>query len=523
MKTQRIAAIDIGSNSLKLAVVEAAASDSFTIILQDRERVRLGKETLRTRHLSDEAIRVSCETIGRFKSIADNREADALIAVATASVRQAKNADEFTERVEEATGVRVAVLPSMEEARLIGIASNQYFGADDSSLLNIDIGGGSTEISLMEYGRPKKLFSMKLGAVGLTEIYCGSDPIEKKNLRRMREEIEFALSQPERKIRGERWEIATGTSGTILNTAAILNHLSVDASPEIQTITLKELKKLNQRLAGTTLAERAGIPVISERRAEVIVAGAMILEGVMGALNLDSLQTCPYALREGVVIDHMQEIETIDLPPVPDVEDLKLKDVFAIGRRFGYEEAHALHVAGMAETIFDKLSSRFELNRNKRTLLSAAALLHDVGYHISHEAHHKHSLYLIKHSEMTGFTQEEKLIIANVARYHRKGLPKDTHEDYTSLSPEGRRTVDELSGILKIADGIDRRYEGRVKDIEIQQNGNKVTLFLIATGSVTPEIHAIKNKKGGFENAFDCSLSVRRKSPEAAGIGKPSA
>lgn len=520
MNTQRIAAIDIGSNSLKLAVVEAAASDSFTIILQDRERVRLGRETLRTRYLSEEAMQVSCEAIGRFKSIADNREVDSILAVATASVRQAKNADAFVERVEQSTGVRVEVLPSMEEARLIGIAASQYFGSENSSQLNIDIGGGSTEISLMDQGKPKKLFSMKLGAVGLTEEYFTTDPPDRKDLRRLREEIEFALIQPKRKIKGETWRMSTGTSGTILNTATILNYLSADTEAEVQSIRFNELVKLNRQLAKMTLNERAGIPVISERRAEVIVAGALILEGVMNALGIDVLKTCPYALREGVVIDHMQEIETINLPPVPDVDDLKLKDVFAIGRRFGYEEAHALHVSRMAETIFDTLGPGLGLERGKRTLLSAAALLHDVGYHISHEAHHKHSLYLIKHSEMTGFTLQEKAIIANVARYHRKGLPKDSHEDYTSLSPGDRRTVDELSAILRIADAMDRGYEGRIKEVKIETKEKRVTLLLISTEDVKAEIHAILNKKEGFETTFNRSLSVRRESPEAAAIGK---
>ncbi len=513
MNTQRIAAIDIGSNSLKLAVVEAAASDSFTIIVQDRERVRLGQETLRKRHLSDEAIDLSIGAISRFRSIAENREADSIIAVATASVRQAKNANEFVRRVEEATGIRVEVLPSMEEARLIGIASAQYFGQDDSSLLNIDIGGGSTEISLMDCGEPKKLFSMKLGAVGLAEMFCETDPPSKNDLRRMREEIRFALSQPQRKIRGERWRTSTGTSGTVLNTAALLHYLSRNSSDEIPPIRIKKLVKLNRYLAELTLSERAAIPVISERRAEVIVAGSLILEGVMKTLGIEIVETCPYALREGVIINHLREIENESLPPVPDVDDLKLRDVFAVGRRFGYEESHALQVARMSEKLFDILAPMFGFERHKRTLLSAAALLHDVGYHISHEAHHKHSQYLIRHSEMTGFLESEKSIIANVARYHRKALPKETHLEYTSLSDDDRRTVDELSAILRIADGLDRGYESRVEDIQISKTKNRVTLTLISSKDIKAEMYAIKMKKEGFETTFDCELVIEKRSP----------
>ncbi len=516
MKTQRIAAIDIGSNSLKLAIIEAAASDSFTIVLQDRERVRLGRETLLTRHLPEIAITQSIEAVSRFKSIADHMEVDKVMAVATASVRQAENASEFVERVEKASGVRVEVLPSMEEARLIGIASAQYFGKEDSSLLNIDIGGGSTEISLMEDGKPKKLFSMKLGAVGLTELYAESDPHSKKELKRIREEIDFALSQPRRKIRGEKWKISTGTSGTILNTAALINYMSDNSLEDIPPIRFKKLVKLNKHLAKLNLKERSMIPVISETRAEVIVAGALILEGVMGALGIKKLETCPYALREGVVIDYLNEIETESLPPVPDVDDIKLRDVFAIGRRFGYEETHALQVATMAEKIFDELSPIFGFERHKRTLLSAAALLHDVGYHISHEAHHKHSLYLIKHSEMTGFSESEKSIIANVARYHRKALPKESHIYYTSLPDNDRRTVDELSAILRLADGLDRGYEGRVEDIIIERRNDAINLTLVSSKDVSSEIYAIEMKKGAFEKTFGCLLIVLHKDSRRA-------
>ncbi len=176
MKTQKLAAIDIGSNSLKLVIIEAAASDSFTVLLQDRERVRLGHETLRNHILSEEAINLSANAIAKFRSIADSREVDSIIAVATASVREAENAAEFVSEIEKRTGVYIEVLSSLEEARLIGVAVAQFFDAKQESLLNIDIGGGSTELSLMKKGQPDKLFSMKLGAVGLTEKFIFSNP-----------------------------------------------------------------------------------------------------------------------------------------------------------------------------------------------------------------------------------------------------------------------------------------------------------------------------------------------------------
>ncbi len=508
MKTQKLAAIDIGSNSLKLVIIEAAASDSFTVLLQERERVRLGHETLKNRFLSDEAINLSAATIAKFRSIAESREVDSIIAVATASVREAENAAEFVSEIEKRTGVRIEVLSSLEEARLIGVAVAKFFGADNDSLLNIDIGGGSTELSLMKNGEPHKLFSMKLGAVGLTEKFVFSNPPKARELKNLQAEIVFALIQPMRKMEGETWKLSTGTSGTILNLAALLNFQTPEnqaGKPEIQ---LKKLISLNKMLAKIPLEKRAQLPVISPQRAEVIVAGGQILEGVMRAFNIQTLQPCAYALREGVIIDYLGELKAESLPPVPDVDDIRLRDVFAIGRRFGYEETHALQVAGLAEKIFDALAPIYNLQRHGRTLLSAAALLHDIGYHISHEAHHKHSLYLIKHSEMTGFSENEKLMIANIARYHRRALPKEKHADFMQLNERDRKITAQLGAILRISDALDRGYENHVKDIQFKLDKRNLYLKLISDQDCTIEQKAIEQKKDLFEAAFDCKLKA---------------
>ncbi len=509
MKTQKLAAIDIGSNSLKLVIVEAAASDSFTVILQDRERVRLGHETLRNKFLSAEAIDLSATAIAKFRAIAESREVDSIIAVATASVREANNANEFVREIEQRTGVRVDVLSSIEEARLIGIAAAQFFGADDKSLLNIDIGGGSTELSLMKNGEPHKLFSMKLGAVGLTERFVFSDPPKKEELKNLQVEVVSALQQPLRKTRNVTWSFSTGTSGTILNIAGLLNFQTGENSAAKPEIQLKRLIALNKMLASLPLEKRAALPVISPQRAEVIVAGGLILEGVMRAFKIEKLQPCGYALREGVIIDYLREIESESMPPVPDVEDIKLRDVFAVGRRFGYEESHALQVADLAEKIFDSLAPIYKLSRHGRTLLSAAALLHDVGYHISHESHHKHSQYLIKHSEMTGFSETEKLIIANIARYHRGSLPKEKHTDYMQLSERDRKGVAQLGAILRLAEALDRGHENRITDIKFKREKSNLILKIVSDEDCVIERQAIEQKKDLFEMAFDCNLIAR--------------
>jgi len=508
MKTQKLAAIDIGSNSLKLVIVEAAASDSFTVLLQERERVRLGHETLRNKFLSEEAVNLSAAAIAKFRSIADSRNVDSIIAVATASVREAQNSAEFVREIENRTGVHIDVLSSIEEARLIGVAASQFFAAENASLLNIDIGGGSTELSFMKNGEPHKLFSMKLGAVGLTERFLFSNPPKNREIKNLQTEIAFALEHPLRKINGEKWNISSATSGTAMNLAGLLNFQTNENADALPQIALKKLAALNKMLAGLTIEERAKLPVISPQRAEVIVAGGLILEGVMRALGIETLKTCAYALREGVIIDYLRVVETESLPPVPDVEDKQLRDVFAIGRRFHYEESHALQVAGLAETIFDALAPVYNLKRHNRTLLSAAALLHDVGYHISHEAHHKHSQYLIKHSEMTGFSETEKNVIANIARYHRGALPKEKHLDFMQLSEKDRSIVAQMGAILRLAEALDRGHENHVTDMKFRLDKQNLFVKLLSKKDCALERQAIELKKDLFESAYNCALIV---------------
>ncbi|MCA1628017.1 MAG: Ppx/GppA family phosphatase [Acidobacteria bacterium] len=514
----KLAAIDIGSNSIKLVVVDAAASDSFAVLTREKETVRLGHETLREGFLSAAAISRAADCINRFRSIAEARGVEQTIAIATASVREASNAREFIEEIERQTGVRVDVLSGVEEARLIGVAAAQGCAPRGSALVNIDIGGGSTEISVMNDGTPAALFSVKLGAVGLTERFITSDPVKPKELRALKDEIRAALDRPRRELRGHTWQHATGTSGTIIAIGESLRaRLESDktkgatgggARPSGAEVAAGELRKFNERVAALTVEERRDLPGISAQRSEIVVAGGQILEGVMRALEIDALHSCDYALREGVIIDYLREIEDEARPPVPDIADQKLRGVHAVGRRFGYEEEHAQLVAKFAERIFDALAPAYGFTRQHRTLLAAAALLHDVGYHIAHESHHKHTLYLIKHSELTGFSESERNVIANIARYHRGATPKDRHPDFVALHPRDRELVQELSAILRVADALDRRHEGRVRDIKCATESQSFHIQLLSAAGrkCDQELWAAERKSEPFEEVFERQL-----------------
>jgi exopolyphosphatase/guanosine-5'-triphosphate,3'-diphosphate pyrophosphatase len=294
----KLAAIDIGSNSIKLVVVDAAAGDSFTVLTREREVVRLGHETLLKGHIGPDAMTRAVECIKRLRSVAEARGAEAIVAIATASVREANNAADFVRAIEEDAGVRVQVLSGIEEARLIGLAASQGCSDKKVATLNIDIGGGSTEISIFRDGQPVSLMSVKLGAVGLTERFLVSDPPAPHELQALQVEIQTALEGPARELSDHGWQAATGTSGTILAIGVML-HNSV--------ITFEALAQWNAMVSALTTVQRQDAAGMTAQRAEIIVAGGQVLEGTMRALGIESLRTCDWALREGVIIDHLRK------------------------------------------------------------------------------------------------------------------------------------------------------------------------------------------------------------------------
>jgi len=302
----KLAAIDIGSNSIKLVVVEAQTGDSFAVLASDRQVIRLGQETLVSGHISNEAMLRAITWLKRFRSIAEAHGTEKIVTIATASVREANNSADFIGRVEQETGLRVEVLSGLEEARLIGLAASQGCTEKGVASLNIDIGGGSTEVSIFRDGEPQKLLSMKLGAVGLTDRFIRSDPPGAGELEDMRSEIRVSLERLGSELRQQSWDYTTATSGTAMAIGAALNHTDV--------VSFSELKELNERLAALSIAERRTVAGLSPQRADIIVAGGFILEGVMAALGIERLRVCAWSLREGVIIDRLRQWEHDSMP-----------------------------------------------------------------------------------------------------------------------------------------------------------------------------------------------------------------
>ena len=299
----KLAAIDIGSNSIKVVVVESADRDSFKVLASDRATVRLGQETLVNKHVSDAAMQRAVDCLKRFRSLAHDHGVEDVSAIATAFLREADNASDFVRVIEEQTGVRVALLSGIEEARLIGLAASHGCTQKGVTSLNIDIGGGSTEISIFRDDEPLLLRSINMGAVGLTDRFIRSDPPAPDELGAIRSQIRASFDQAIRDLCEHSWTSVTATSGTATTIGVALSRVFPPA-PTVVTIT--QLKDLVTKLAALTLAERRTIAGIPAERADIIVAGAIVLEEVMTALGINSLRTCDWSLREGVIIARLR-------------------------------------------------------------------------------------------------------------------------------------------------------------------------------------------------------------------------
>lgn len=493
--------------------MDAAAANSFAVLSREREVVRLGHETLRKGRIPAATIVRAVNCIQRFKNIAEACHAENIVAVATASVREARNKREFLAEVEKKTGVHAEVLSGIEEARLIGLAASHGCSLAGATNINIDIGGGSTEISVFRDGSAVSLYSVRVGAVRLTERYINYDPPKTKELSNLKSEVRAAFERPARELKNVKWQRASGTSGTILAIAASLRSNNAKpnknqaAAPTETEIPLSQLARLNVELAGMSVGERRALKGISSQRSEIIVAGGFILEGAMSALGINVISTCDWALREGVIIDQLREWEDEARPPVPEFADQKLRGVHAVGRRFGYEETHARQVAKLAEKIFDSIAIADNLTRHHRTLMLAGALLHDIGYHIAHDSHQKHALYLITNSELTGFSEAERAVIANIARYHRGSLPKERHPEFAALNDADRDSVRKLGAIVRLADALDRSHDSRITDLICRAAPGGLDIQICSEVECDNELSEVERKRDMFEQAFQKTLT----------------
>lgn len=462
------AAIDIGTNSIHLLVARTTSGQRFEVLAQEKEVVRLGHGAGDMRELEADAIDRGIAALVRFRQVADIWDAD-ITAVATSAVREAENHDEFVRRARTEAGVAVEIISGVEEARLIHLGVLQALPVFDRRLLVVDIGGGSTELVIGEQDRVLDARSLKLGAIRLTDRFFSGSELDPGQVAECRRYVRAFIEPAVHEMAPHGFEVAAGSSGTIQTLAAMaVAARGGDPSRSLNNVevTIDELASVVDAVVGApTTDDRARLPGMDSKRADIIVGGAIVLEQVLRAFGADSFRVSTFALREGVLLDRMRHRTDASLHHLSDLRRISVMQVAELDP----DREHSEHLTELALRLFDATAEIHGLDDRYRELLEAAGLLHNVGLFINHSAHHKHSYYVIRNNEhMLGFTDHEVELIALVARYHRKSAPKVKHPEWAALPDEERRPVVVLAGLLRVAIALDRSHSLVVRDLSVR-------------------------------------------------------
>ncbi|NWF61900.1 MAG: Ppx/GppA family phosphatase [Fischerella sp.] len=520
-KQQRIiAAIDLGTNSLHMVIVRIEATlPAFSIIGREKETVRLGDRDLDTGCLKTEVIERAIACLRRFQEVAKTLNAETIVAVATSAVREAPNGKEFIHQVEVELGLSIDLISGQEEARRIylGVLSGMEFNNQPHVI--IDIGGGSTELILGDSYQERTLTSTKIGAVRLTNELISTDPISNAEFQYLqayaRGMLERSVEEVQANLHFGEYPRLVGTSGTIETLVTINAREKLNFVPSTLNgyqFSLKDLREWVNRLRKMTHSERAAIPGMPDKRSEVILAGAVILQEAMSLLGVELLTVCERSLREGVIVDWMLTHGLIE-DRLRYQSSVRQRSVLKTAKKYHVNLEHSDRVAVFALSIFDQIQGILHnWGAEERQLLWAAAILHNCGHYVSHDSHHKHSYYLIRNGELLGYTETEMEIIANIARYHRKSPPRKKHENFRNLlHKEHRQAVTQLSAILRLAVALDRRQIGAITQLQCELIPDtrefKMQIFPSRPDDdCALELWSLDYKKGVFEAEFNVKL-----------------
>jgi len=520
---ETLAALDIGTNSVHGIVARVMPGDGgprFEVLDREKVVVRLGSSADDMRELDDGAIDRAVEALGRFRQVAEAHGAP-LRAVATSATREAENRDVFLRRARAEAGVQVEVISGVEEARLIYLGVMQAVPVFDRQVLLCDIGGGSTELLVGHKGEAVAVRSLKLGSIRLTERFFRGRLLHPGSVDACRRHIRSTLAPMVREVARLEIDMAVGSSGTIASLAEVAWVDSTGSKPR----TLRNLKLTRDGLdqvvaklvAAETVEDRAKIPGLDPARADIILGGALILEQVMHQLSIEELVVSDFALREGVLLDAWRRRHGGSLHHLSDIRRRSVMDLVEL---MDSDPGHSQHVARLALSLFDQTHDLHELGDDARETLEAAALLCNVGLFLSHSQHHKHSAYVIRSTDrLAGFTEREVELISLVARYHRKSEPKAKHPEWAVLEAEDQRTVRCLSGLLRVAIGLDRNHGARVGSATVSRSEEGLLIEVEPTrgSDVSLEVYAAGARKELLEQALETTIDIRAAMPTASG------
>lgn len=502
------AAIDLGTNSVKILIVRRDNEGHMHVLFRHRSVVRLGEGTFAKGHKDNKIPRyVQVRTLKALQNYAKFLEAykvDTVRATGTSALREAKNGPEFVKEVRAKTGIALEILPGEEEARLIvkGVASELH--VPRQPVLFVDIGGGSCEISLLEKRKIHKFASIPLGAVRLTDLYLPDSKPEPSQLRRLDQHI--------RKVLKDCWPtpsktaLAFGSAGTIRALARLIN--KTELTNDERLITRKQLERAAVLVSKMSRKRITALPGIDSKRAEILVAGSRTLKEVFDYFGIQQLKVSNRGLREGLLIDLFEKPQKPSKTGADAVEQERMEFLNAIGRRYRSNQAHCHQVWNLARSLFDELAPVHGLSAKLKPILMTASVLHDVGHFINEGSNHKHSFYILKNTPIPFLSEREHLMMATLARYHRKSPPKESHEGYADLDPQEKKELDGLAAILRLADALDAPHSEGVKWLKCQWGPGNVRIGVELKEGATLDQETIRDKAKLFESLYKVTVSV---------------
>lgn len=528
----RFGAIDVGSNAIRLRVVEVhqpskdasqldlglPAGGEWREVSSQRAAVRLGSEVFLTGKLAPASIGAACAALRDFKNAMDDARVDAYRAVATSAVREASNSATLVERARREAGIDLEVIEGVEEARIIALAVARRLDHGSGDALLVDVGGGSTELTHLHDGEHAFSVSLPIGTVRLLESFMSpkreGDPpkgaaLDRRGARLLKEAVGRALGEAMPQLEKHHFALLVGTGGNV-ETLADLCPLAVDRMPGARhrAIDVAAMRAFYNKAIKLSASERRDAYGLRPDRADTIVPATAIFMCVAEAFDKSAIAAPGVGLKEGILDELM--LKHFELWDVEGQASSVLAACAKLGRRYHFDEAHGLLVSALAAGIFDDMQAVHGLGPRERLLLRVAALLHDVGDFVRYDGHHKHSYYLILNSDIIGLTPDERAIVANVARYHRKSLPDPSHQNFRDLERDARAKVRALASILRIADALDREHLGKVKLVRVAVDRDRRKLRMTIDGAEDRELEewTVRQKADLLRDVFDLDVSI---------------
>lgn len=500
----KLGVLDIGTNSIHLLIAEIGRDMSFDVAGRAKDMTRLGDGTLKSGFIPHDKLERAVSVVKNFVQLARNRGVNKLMGFATAAIREASNGGEFIDRIQREAEMTVRTVTGDEESRLIYLAVRHFVDLTGGPSLIVDIGGGSAELIV---GTDKELLyarSLKLGGARLKDLFITKFPVPKSDHERIHRHLRDSLTHVLEEVRKFPVRQVIGTSGTLINLGSVILGLREGeplSIPHGFRYTQKELEELHKILARSDLEELAALKGIDPNRQDMLLPGACLMLEVLEAAKLDTVTLCDKAIREGAILDFIAKNRG-RLALEAEVPNVRLRSVLQLANRCEYDQPHAKETARLSLALFDQLPLPRDLRPGARELLEYGALLHDIGYHVSFNQHHKHAWYLIKNSELSGFSQEEVDIIACLARYHRMRGPQKHDAWMEGLTKEDRQTVKVLTAVLRVADALDRSHFHVVDTLKVSNRPKQVTVRLTTRDDPAMELWAAKQKAGMLEEVL---------------------